>query len=337
MPASVISSFAKKSGLSKRAVEKRWAQAKDIVKRGYDYDERDPRFWSLVNAIAQKIMVIQESKSHTRFKTFLEAAFNNGEIPSIVSHTLNDAVDIFLSKCSDAIWMIDAEPLWRGDRNIKLDDDDAGVVDTSATRRRSENTSNHYSEIFDNIPEYSDFPKRQRSFIASTSKNVAASFSGRVFCIIPFNGVKIGVCPGPDMWDTHINIPELTGSEDVSIYDINTFLQNLEVADTWEAIVELDRKLASEEDQYLMHLFYTPFKKFAPSPGAHRNFLKILRAGMAPQNTRMEVTTTKGLKQFSGKKQEVWVGGKCIILRDYDWDKFVHLVKERLQNHSSEN
>ena len=54
MPASVISSFAKKSGLSKRAVEKRWAQAKDIVKRGYDYDERDPRFGLLSTQLRKR-------------------------------------------------------------------------------------------------------------------------------------------------------------------------------------------------------------------------------------------------------------------------------------------
>lgn len=256
MPSAFIKSLAGKSKASKREAEKRWAQAKKIVKDGYDYDEKDPRYWALVTTITKKLLGLSEDIGKIGFKIFLEAAFEKGEVPKIESHDLETALHIFENECSDAAWMIEQGPLWRGtygrEVNAKI-----GVVDTSLTRRRSQNTTNHYSEIMDNISELKDFPKRQYSVIASTSFNVAASYGDKRYAIIPFNGVKIGVCPTPDIWDLHMPAKKLAKAGKMYPTTINDFLAfKMHVADKWEAIVEFDKKLSAAEDSELLDEYY---------------------------------------------------------------------------------
>lgn len=54
--------------------------------------------------------------------------------------------------------------------------------------------SNHYTLLMNNLPSWSEYPKR--THICS---NVYFRFNQNVFRVIPFNGAKIGICPNDDI------------------------------------------------------------------------------------------------------------------------------------------
>ena len=65
MPASVIKSFAKKSGKSEEQVEKIWKKTKDDVEKQFKY--KTGAYWAYVNSVVQKKLGISESM---KFKEF---------------------------------------------------------------------------------------------------------------------------------------------------------------------------------------------------------------------------------------------------------------------------
>ena len=77
----------------------------------------------------------------------------------------------------------------------------------------SENaTYNLYTRLFSGIlPSWNNFPRRNRSFICSSSINKALQYSGsydNIYAVFPKNNSKIGVCPESDIWISFKNINE---------------------------------------------------------------------------------------------------------------------------------
>lgn len=104
--------------------------------------------------------------------------------------------------CSKTIWMFKtAVQITRYDRNL---DNNSKYLKTSTVgskrKRKSQNTTNYYTEIFDNLPSRVDFPKRSSSIIA------IASLEKRRWIIIPYDNAKVGIVGKLDMWLTNFNL-----------------------------------------------------------------------------------------------------------------------------------
>ena len=155
----------------------------------------------------------------TSFKTFLaETAVKT--TPQYQAHPLDDVIKILKSKCSKNLWMISSDrPIYRGDWNANQipggneaaqKADVAFTVDTSATQRKSTNTYNFYTEIFDSHPKMKAYPKRSRSFICTTSRKMAADYARHdgtgLWRIVPFDNAKIGIVGKPDIWHVGKNV-----------------------------------------------------------------------------------------------------------------------------------
>ena len=69
----------------------------------------------------------------------------------------------------------------------------------SAGMRRSKNTSNYYTLFISNAGTWKGYPRRDKSFICSSSFSYATSF-GTVYAVFPYDGAKIGVAPARDFW-----------------------------------------------------------------------------------------------------------------------------------------
>ena len=72
MPTALIKTLAAASGNSISDVEDKWEQAKKIVKKEYDLDEKNSRFWALTTGITKKMLAIKENVS---FKQYLETYY----------------------------------------------------------------------------------------------------------------------------------------------------------------------------------------------------------------------------------------------------------------------
>ena len=88
------------------------------------------------------------------------------------------------------------------------------LVKPSNTERTSKNTKNIYTALMDCLPSWHDYPKRSRSIICSSSTDYADKYTGprvkysnsdrigSLYCILPKNGGRIGICPDDDIWNS---------------------------------------------------------------------------------------------------------------------------------------
>lgn len=90
--------------------------------------------------------------------------------------------------------------------------------------RISENTGNLYTLLFSDIlSNWSMYPKRNRSFVCTSSLNVAKGF-GKPYILFPANETNIGICPTDDMWDSFKNSKLVNGSIDAFVSDYIYFI-----------------------------------------------------------------------------------------------------------------
>ena len=314
MPKTALKHFAKKAGIGLDKAEHYWDKAKGIVKAEYDIGEDDSRFWALTTGIAKKMMGIKESIG---FKQFLEAAVSKK--PEFKVEEVADAVQILNAHCKNALWMLKNDtPLFRGEKNLASEIAKAGfvTVDTSATVRKSQNTSNYYTMIFDNHPEMKDFPKRSRSFIGSTDQHTSTGFSGydgggKVFRMIPYDDAKIGLCPGYDMWAINVRLYNYSKSIDM----MNDVLKKANIPSNIEGLKAYANKLKAGDKETV-----DAFKKVFPG-GDTKTFLEDLWAAYSPTRTNLQHYTTATFPEEMGKRdREVWVSGKVVLISREMWD-----------------
>lgn len=268
------------------------------------------------------------------FKKFLEAAVD-GKKPDYKDLTVEEAINALNTHCKDALWMLhDNTPLWRGDNMLPSTHRDFFMtVDTSATTRKSENTTNYYTVLFDNIPSMKDFPKRSKSFIGSVEKHRASGYgyiSNKLFAMIPYDGVKIGIVGEQDMWDTDI---VLFGNRD-NVADLNrcwrsvfnrTDIQSTKDV-TYADFEKLSEMLDAERDKVIKIIadcFEISAFKIERELGK-KTLLQYLDEAYGPRFTGFTCATTADkaiIEKAIDQESEIWVSGKIIIISNEMWDK----------------
>jgi hypothetical protein len=99
-------------------------------------------------------------------------------------------------KTSCKNWTKSKTPLYRG----QIDMGPYVYFDPKGTYRQSIEDINIHIDLIDNLPSWNEYPKYSSSVIGSTSNNV--SNYGKVYEIIPFDNINIGVCPKTNIWDS---------------------------------------------------------------------------------------------------------------------------------------
>lgn len=144
----------------------------------------------------------------------------------------------------------------------------------------------------------SDFPKRSKSIICANWKNRAhANNYGKLYAIIPYDGVKIAVCPEFDIWETKITF----GKSTKRIVEWNSEFAKLGISDdvSFDELAKIlnERALNSSKPQWL--------RAFKIDSG------KVLQEAYRKP---FVVTTTKNPVYNDGGKHELWIGGPCIAV-----------------------
>lgn len=247
------------------------------------------------------------------FKKFLESSVS--EEPRFQRLELDETVKLIRAQCSDALWMFEKNrPIWRGEKSVHRFE--FAVVDTSATKRVSQNTTNHYTLIFDNLRSWKTWPKRSRSFICSASQHYAAGYAGTglgLFAIIPFNGVKIGDVGEDDMWDIDMEFFD----REYRIVTLNSKLDYLDLpGDDWSAWVKYAEQLKNDPRSADAEKFKQVFSITTDGPV---DFMKELERAYAPATLGFKMYTTATLPH-SDLFSELWVSGNVVMIRRDEWD-----------------
>jgi hypothetical protein len=238
------------------------------------------------------------------FKTFLEAQapYYISELPD-----LDSIVQALKKHCSQAIKGAKETPIYRGWKTRRP----AGIYDSSTGSRKSANTTNFYTTIFDTNPENDDWPKRGNSFICSTSQGSAMGY-GVIHQVFPFDGVKIGVVGAADIWYAPLTFKRLNVEKKLIV--LNKLWDHLfnEVPETMDDLLQGLQDMNPEDVLRELRSL-----RFEPPAGATAEEVLQLLIEDVPAAYSFEKIGMKLLRSDELNKStdsEVWFSGRCVMI-----------------------
>ena len=110
--------------------------------------------------------------------------------------------------------------------------------------RLSIEDTNIHLELMSNLPSWKDYPKYDRCVIGGTPGSATGTYGETVYEVVPFDGIKIGVCPYATIWESFGNEDSEWGGD---IYLVRNFLDAIDLEVGWIQIdgETLENKLKS--------------------------------------------------------------------------------------------
>ena len=104
--------------------------------------------------------------------------------------------------------------------------------------------TNIHLELMSNLPSWKDYPKYDRCVIGGTPGSATGTYGDTVYEVVPFDGIKIGVCPFSTVWESFGNEFDEFGGD---IYLVEYFLGSIGLDSNWIQIggETLETKLKS--------------------------------------------------------------------------------------------
>jgi len=232
---------------------------------------------------------------------------------SAIDMQMEQLIKLLKTKYSQAFAQFKT-PLWRGWSSYRSEVGTSTTIAVEITpgTRKSENTSNYYTEILDHSPYMKGWPKRSESFICSTERDYAKDF-GKLFAMFPANGTKIGVCPGFDIWTTKIRLPDLDVEfikEDQCLLDFNRWMhQSLYFAD--DDMARMIKHAATPGFQKRIHDYNMNFDA--------KDFIPMLFKAFSPARTEFKLMNIAQVAALAPTKHEVWFSSKCLAMSEKTW------------------
>jgi hypothetical protein len=263
------------------------------------------------------------------FKTFLEAKAE-GSLKQVFEPLTTRPITFYLNEhCPDLFWMLkEQQPFYRGMR--------AGLgfsyVDLTKTKRKSQNTSNWYTTIFDNHPEMKDFPKRSQSMICTTNLVYAKGFGDERYIVLPVKNAKIGEVGDLDIWEKIIdlfgNLEPINEMNDYLAAFVETGLNTgLDTeTDPFELLKQFDAQIRDVDSEAYERIQQSDYSELLQNDDFRKHFLETILDAYSPSKLQMRACTPATLRH-SEKHQEVWFDGGAIVIPQNVWDKMRKLVE----------
>lgn len=258
-------------------------------------------------------------KTHTTFKQFLSEQNPPEQYKRSISG--EEVIEILRTKCKDFLAGSPDRPLVRG----MSGSDESYIVHGEAGGRKSANTTNHYTAILNHTLGKKGYPLRSKSIICGNMENkeYARGFGDNLFAIIPFDGVKIGVCPTFDLWEVTLAKGLNTGVERLKMETLNFWFDGARVPDSsFDEIVD-----------FIEQMFKQPVKSL--NDHAKRLLTYFTEGEVAEQLERaygeecgFRLVTTKDVNDLPLKRREMWVGGKCLAVPMEEYEHLLSKVQE---------
>ena len=244
---------------------------------------------------------------------------------------VQDAIACLNANCKDALWMLEENaPFYRGWTEAGEITKNTGfaISDPTLTVRKSKHTYNFYTLFLDNIDSMKQYPKRSKSFIATTDYSTSRDYAGDhdSLILVPFDGVKIGVVNSIDIWEKNVKFFDKL----CRIVFVNKVFKQLGLSEySWEEFKSSAQKmLESQQDRNVFcdALSYTwPDDEIVKNK--IKNIEKTINDAYSPMKMGFDLITTKSHRRFD-TESEVWIGGKCVIITRDMWNK---LRKDKLR------
>ncbi|MCK9416317.1 hypothetical protein M0Q97_06635 [Candidatus Dojkabacteria bacterium] len=205
-------------------------------------------------------------------------------------------------------------------------DGDFALTNPKGQERRSANTANYYTVIFDNSPYLGEFPKRSQSLICSTDLNTAGTY-GVLYRVIPFDGAKIAVCSNPDFWHAFEKNIKYYSLDEFNVYlgIIFSFLydkyddENLEELREDKLLIEQLKhlydtyNLDDEIDSFCLQ--YPGIKDVREEFNNFPKSLEELFQAFNPNNNEIKLYDYKDYSKSFLSDLEIWTDSKALLLK----------------------
>lgn len=218
--------------------------------------------------------------------------------------------------------------IYRGIKSIAID---SKYVDPTQFIRQSANTSNFYTTLIDNLPSWSKYPKRSKSLVCSTDHHYAHGY-GSTYLVIPMDGVPIGICYAEDFWSAFPYVESNMSGESMGTF--NTFIFGiLDALDVVEGLEtksfnlkdssdfgklkkELNKLTASNIDKVFRTGYYIDdeFKKYIRKNIKSMSMIELLNKLLDPEKNKFDLIKSGQKFPSHVENNEVWVGGKSLLL-----------------------
>lgn len=267
-----------------------------------------------------------------RFEKFLlEGSNYEGSSGRVKSLSEDEFIKLLTTKCKHSIdAMSKGQYIYRGDKNQGIFFEGNGTLNT----RLSRNTSNYYTLWMDNHPQWSQYPKRSKSFICTNDKGYARGFGNDMKIVIPFDGVDIGVCSRHDLWSSFLMV-----MKDGLSYSMDDFNDTVEIFistvlgdsgyqsydGSWSEYKKVIEKV--DKDYDIDHIIrVTEYKDSIGDLGKlvkkYGSFMKTLEELMSPKLNNFSLI--KNPNYLPTDEREIWMEGPILMVSEYGLGKTLY-------------
>lgn len=237
-----------------------------------------------------------------------------------------------VEKCSHCIPMfLDSSFIYRG-----MNGHASQIIAPASGERKSENTSNHFTSLFDNSPYLGNFPKRSKSLICSMDYSYASVHGNNTYCIFPENGAKIGVCAGRDIWWSNIIIPEINVEFIDRLHNVEQFNYFVSrVFGRGDSFSEMKEFAASHTSvkiddgniaDYCAGAADVRINTHNPIVIDYAKIINQLQKAISPEKLVMRLST---VDTINTGKREVWTDSKCLCVPRSDTQRIADELMRR--------
>ena len=190
--------------------------------------------------------------------------------------------------------------------------------------RNSIEDTNIHLELLSNLPSWKDYPKYERCVIGG-SPGAVGSYGDAIYEVIPFDGVKIAVCPYATIWESLGNDDNEFGGD---IYLVEWFLDSIGLDISWEQIgsgtietklkslgkiTDLPNKDQDAVDHFLMR--HAEFSSKQPNEITGEDCFNFINNSLFNPKVRgFQLLNYDQNFKIENKKQ-FWTEGPCLLIK----------------------
>ena len=231
------------------------------------------------------------------------------------------AIDLLQDNCKQAISAF--EKGYRMYRGVDNKNDFLYIDPKKGIRRSTSNIPNYYTYILSNHKDWKAYPKRSRSLICATDDLSATGYgSGIVYVVFPYDGAKIGVCSGTDIWHSFVNLTSSATGATTAIQNIFAKLGLGKSDNSFKvfkgACKKVDTYLKENPDNMESLLFsINSDTSFTYTGDFYNNIAKLF----SPKGFKL-----KKIGNSLPSSNEVWTDSECIMVKETAMDDLYGVI-----------
>jgi len=184
--------------------------------------------------------------------------------------------------------------------------------------RNSIEDTNIHLELLSNLPSWKEYPKYERCVIGG-SPGAVGSYGDAIYEVVPFDDVKIAVCPTATIWESFGNDYDDWGGD---IYLVEWFLDSIGMDNTWvgisglgniDKITDLSNKNQDAVDDFLMRHAEFSWKK--PNEITGEDCYNFINNSLFNPKARGFQLLNYDQNFKIENRRQFWTEGPCLLIK----------------------